>query len=460
MSEANAETTPEQTNLKAAENGGTAQSGWQPMQMGAVPVNGPAVAGSATDDPKAVKRAFPPPAPAPTQKAPHGILFDYNDGARVLLPQAEAGKKWRVRLRDLFTDCILFDTQLEGGAVMSAKKYYVPIQVEVWSGEQQILDHRYDAKGREVLIQFPVGTLGDMVAWFTYADRFQKKHDCRLTVAMSPIMIGLFKPAYPNIEFITPDEVNAARYYATYNIGLFFNDKDGVFQPTDFRYVGLHRTAGYILGVDPTEEAPKIALPDDSRPIPERYVVIAAQRTTQSKYWNNPNGWRELVQFLKDSGYRVFCIDQKPTHGSGVVWNHIPYGAEDQTGDKSLAERARWMKHADFFVGLSSGLAWLAWAAGTPVVMISGFTHPTNEFDTPFRIINWHTCNSCWNDPSLMFDHKDFLWCPRHAGTPRQFECTRLIQTKQVRDAVERVPSFAEFQAERATATAKASPVA
>jgi hypothetical protein len=23
------------------------------------------------------------------------------------------------------------------------------------------------------------------------------------------------------------------------------------------------------------------------------------------------------------------------------------------------------------------------------------------------------------------FDHKDFLWCPRHAGTPRQFECTR-----------------------------------
>ncbi|MEJ0003708.1 MAG: hypothetical protein WDN30_09295 [Pararobbsia sp.] len=36
-------------------------------------------------------------------------------------------------------------------------------------------------------------------------------------------------------------------------------------------------------------------------------------------------------------------------------------------------ERARWLKHAAFFVGLSSGLSWLAWAAGTPVVLISGF---------------------------------------------------------------------------------------
>ena len=84
-------------------------------------------------------------------------------------------------------------------------------------------------------------------------------------------------------------------------------------------------------------------------------------------------------------------IDQKPVHGTGLIWNHIPNGAEDETGDRPLAERARWLKHADFFVGLSSGLSWLAWAAGTPVVMISGFTHPLNEFATPYRIVNYHT---------------------------------------------------------------------
>jgi autotransporter strand-loop-strand O-heptosyltransferase len=79
---------------------------------------------------------------------------------------------------------------------------------------------------------------------------------------------------------------------------------------------------------------------------------------------------------------------------------------------------------------------------GTPVVLISGFTHPTNEFATPYRVINYHACNSCWNDPRLRFDHKDFLWCPRHAGTSRQFECTRLITAEQVKQTIDRIPGF------------------
>src|SRR5476651_2449087 len=126
--------------------------------------------------------------------------------------------------------------------------------------------------------------------------------------------------------------------------------------------------------------------------------------------------------------------------------NLMPEGAEDFTGNRPLQERMSLLHHADFFVGLSSGLSWLAWAAGTPVVMISGFTHPLNEFATPFRVINYHTCNSCWNDPHLRFDHKDFLWCPRHKDTPRQFECTRLITVDQVKSAIRKVPQFAECE--------------
>jgi autotransporter strand-loop-strand O-heptosyltransferase len=171
-------------------------------------------------------------------------------------------------------------------------------------------------------------------------------------------------------------------------------------------------------------------------------VCIAVQSTTQSKYWNNPYGWRDLVRFLKEAGYRVVCIDLKPTHGTGLIWNHIPNGAEDETGDRPLQERARWLKHAEIFIGLSSGLSWLAWAVGTPVVMISGFTHPTNEFETPYRVINYHACNSCWNDVRHRFDHKDFMYCPRHKDTPRQFECTRLITVEQVKAVVQRIPQF------------------
>jgi autotransporter strand-loop-strand O-heptosyltransferase len=120
----------------------------------------------------------------------------------------------------------------------------------------------------------------------------------------------------------------------------------------------------------------------------------------------------------------------------------MPPGAEDQTGDQPLLERARWLKHAEFFVGLSSGLSWLAWTMRVPVVMISGLTHPINEFATPYRVINYHACNSCWNDPLAPFDRSDYLSCPRHKDTPRQFECTRLITAQQVKQTIQRIPGF------------------
>jgi hypothetical protein len=87
-----------------------------------------------------------------------------------------------------------------------------------------------------------------------------------------------------------------------------------------------------------------------------RTRLCAVQNTMQSKYWNNATGWREIVNFLKDAGYRIIGIDQKRSHGVGLIWNHLPDGVEDQTGDRPLVERARWLKHADFFIGLSSGL--------------------------------------------------------------------------------------------------------
>jgi autotransporter strand-loop-strand O-heptosyltransferase len=394
--------------------------------------------GSAVEPPK---RAYPPPAPAPTQVGPADLRFDFNDGARIVCPQ---GQTWKVRLRDLDTGNILFETEFQGGSVNSTKRYYVRFGLEVYRENEQIFSHDYSAKGREILIQLPVGTLGDPLGWFPYAVKFKEKHGCRLSCAMGAPLIELFRRAYPDIEFLTHEEIKPERYYATYSVGLFFDDKEFVFQPTDFRHVGLHRTAAYILGVDPTEKPPRIVIENNSRPIAEPYVCIAVQSTTQSKYWNNPTGWHDIIKFLKDAGYRVICIDQKSTHGTGLIWNHIPHGAEDETGDRPLAERMRYLKHADFFVGLSSGLSWLAWAAGTPTVMISGFTHPTNEFDTPYRIINYHACNSCWNDPRVRFDHKDFLWCPRYANTQRQFECTRLITSEQVKQVIQRVPAFSK----------------
>ena len=418
------------------------------------PVVDSGLAGATSPATAATMPAYPPPASTPTQRGPEGIRFDFTFGARVLLPPRTDGGLWRVRLRDLDTGNVLFESENKGALVSSTKRWFVRFRVEVWSLDQDaggpvrpVLAHDYDASGQEVLIHFPVGTLGDILAWFPYAARFAQVHPgCRVTCALSPLIIPLLQGAYPELRLVTHEQVVderlAERTYATYHLGLFFDDAACDWQPTDFRHVGLHRTAAYILGVDPAEAAPRLVIPDDTRPIAEPYVCIAVQSSSGCKYWNNPQGWAAVVAWLRAQGYRVVCLDQKPVHGAGLMWTHIPHGAEDLTGDRPLAERARWLRHADLFVGLSSGLAWLAWAAGCPTVLISGFTHPTNEFATPYRVINWHACNACWNDPKLRFDHHDFLWCPRHQNTPRHFECTRLITPEHVIQTIGRIPGF------------------
>ncbi len=376
----------------------------------------------------------------PTQTGPLGIRFDFNDGCRVQVPAA--AQPWRVRLSDLDTGNILYDGTLAAGLVRSSKRYFIRFGIEVWAGAELVFTHVYDAAGRPVLVQFPAGTLGDTLAWFPAAEQFRLRHRCNLTVSVRARFLPLFAPVYPAVDCVTAADIRPEDYYATYRVMLYFGDTAHAHQPFDYQLIGLHHAAYYLLGLDPAEERPLLAPTDEARPMAEPYVVIATQSTAQCKYWNNPHGWREVIAMLHKAGYRVVCIDQKASHGLDLTWNHLPHGAIDETGDRPLLERVHWLRHAAFFIGLSSGLSWLAWAAGTPVVLISGFTHPLNEFATPYRVINTHACNGCWNDIRLPFDHRDYFFCPRHKGTARQFECTRLITPAQVIAAIRRVPRF------------------
>lgn len=398
----------------------------------------------------------------PVLEAAEGIRFDFNDGLRVQFP--ETGGPWHIIFRDIDTGVILYSQDVGNNVyVTSVKKFYVRFRLEIFhkaeldafaaevkknpylAGDEEkqpkpFFKHDYDAEGKTIMIQLPVPTIGDTLGWFPYVEKFRIKHKCHVLAVLQPHLADLLRKQYPEITFITRDEVPECEPYACYYLGLFFKG-DVDHQPCDFRYIGLHRTAGWILGVDPEEERPRFDL-SAPRQIEEPYVCIAVQSSSQAKYWNNPNGWHDVVKFLKDNGYRVLCMDRDRVHGQGLVWNHIPHGAEDYTGNKPLQERINIIKDADFFIGVSSGLSWLAWGCKVPVVMISGFTNPTNEFHTPYRVINFHTCNSCWNDMRVDFDHFDFLWCPRHKGTDRQFECSRLITSEQVIKVIKTIPTF------------------
>lgn len=387
---------------------------------------------------------FIDPGPLTCKTDIEGLEFDFNYGARVKVPEGD----WRVKITDRDAGVTLFDEKVSGAMVTSVKKYFINFGLEIYLKDKLIFFHDFNPTRKRILIKYPVGTLGDIIAWFPYAQIFKYKHDCELYCEMAPEIAGLFKATYPELQFVLPDN-RPHEIYATYYMGIFFPCDDRVHQPVDFRITGLQKTIPYILGISPEEVRPRIAPQNIDRIITEPYVCIASQATSQAKYWNNPTGWLNTIKHLKEKGYRVLCIDQKICHGAGSRWNTIPYGAEDFTGDLPLQERVDLLFHADFFIGLSSGLSWLAWAVGKPVLLISGFSLPLNEFYTPYRVINYHVCNGCWNDSTEEFVHSDFEWCPRHKHTDRQYECTRFITFENVNNVIDRLIKDYGFDAKR-----------
>lgn len=306
--------------------------------------------------------------------------------------------------------------------------------------KNNIFKHYFNTENKEVMVQFPVGTIGDSIGWFSYMERFQEKTKSKLLCVMNPAIYCLFEKQYPNIKFLRANETKNYKPYASYNMGLFFKANTSN-QPYDFRYIGNGRTVSKILDVDDADLAPRVDL-SAPRKIKEPYVCIACQGSAYCKLWTHPQGWHTVIDHLRRIGYRIICIDKDKVTGSGVVTNHIPWGVEDDTGNKPLQERIDLLKDCDFFIGLSSGVSWLAWCAKCPVVLISGFTNPYNEFYTPYRVINTIFCHGCWNDETCDFDHYDYMWCPKHKGTVNAYQCSKNITPEHVLNVISRIPAY------------------
>lgn len=279
-------------------------------------------------------------------------------------------------------------------------------------------------QGKRVYIAFESKSLGDNLAWIPYVEEFRKKHNCH--VITSTFWNDLFKSEYPEIEFVEPG-VEVHNIIAMYSLGCFDpwgENKD--MHPKDFRKIPLQQIASDILGLEFEEIKPKVhkniysptVWSDDYN---GKTVCITQHSTAQSKYWNNEKGWQEVVDYLNDNGYRVVVLGIGECKLKNV---------RDMTGEKPIQTIMSYIYNADFFIGISSGLAWLAWALGKNVILISGFTKPYNEFSCR-RVYKPNVCNGCYN-LNYVFDKGDWNWCPVHKGTDKQFECSKQISSQDV----------------------------
>jgi len=314
-----------------------------------------------------------------------------------------------------------------------SKKYFIEWRIEISDSATKdvVWSHKFDCSGKKVYISLDSSSLGDTLAWFPYAEEFRKKHGCKVIV--STFLNHLFIENYPDLEFVSPG-TPVHGIYAMFNLGWFYKNSDEIDldrSKIDFRKVPLQKAASEILGLDFNEVKPKIF---SQKTIKRKRVGLGIHSTSQAKYWNNPEGWQDVTNFLISEGYEVVIYSKEE---NGYMGNYFPEGALVKSPG-SLSDLMADMCECEFFIGIGSGLSWLAWSIDLPVILISGFSDAYSEMETGvIRIINKKGCYGCFNSHKL--DAGDWNWCPINKGTDRMFECTKNITSLSVIESIKKL---------------------
>jgi autotransporter strand-loop-strand O-heptosyltransferase len=291
------------------------------------------------------------------------------------------------------------------------RQYYTKWHSKVYMDGKLIHDNVLDLEGKRVYISLSSKSLGDTIAWAPYALEFQNKHKCK--VIMSTFLNKILD--MPEIELVEPGTV-VPNIYAQYNIGWFYDSNKEPVLPNTIK---LQEAATKILGLDFQEIMPKLKY-DAGNNLYGKYVTIATNSTSGCKFWTK-EGWQGVINYLHEKGYKVINVSLEPN----------PFDNCEQIINHDIQKTMAIIHHSQFFLGLGSGVSWVANALGKQVVMINNFAADDHEFEC-IRVTNKSVCNSCWNNPNFKFDAGDWDWCPVNKNTPRHFECQRSISADDV----------------------------
>lgn len=264
--------------------------------------------------------------------------------------------------------------------------------------------------------------LGDNLAGIGYLEDFRKLHQCN--IKCYTYYASLFKQSFPEIEFLEMPKLKAGEVF-NFSLKAPYKFLLQAYQTPfpNWRTVPLQKVMTDQLGMDYYYRKLNLKIEGEIRP-KNRYVCISTGSTLYCKEWQYETGWGEVCECLIENGYTVIDCCQNPA---------VEIEGVTQWKDKTIYETAQLIKNCDFFIGLSSGISWLAWSLNRPVFMISGFSDEFHEFPC-FRIQNKSVCHGCFHDTSFEYNTKDPEWCPRS----KNFECTKEITPEMVIDRIKK----------------------
>jgi len=342
--------------------------------------------------------------------------------------KGSTNSEYKVEFIDNKTDKIYYSTTIKNNCWCKCSiEYCVEWKIKIYENNKLWYEYIYNAKGKRVYIAMDSRALGDSLAWVAYVEEFRKKHQCE--VIASTFMNDMFIEQYPNITFTNPG-MGVENLYAMYCVGLFYNDDSSVNlfkNPIDPKTQTMQKMCSDILGLDFVEVRTKIKKRNVKIDPTLKQVCIGVFGTAQSKFWNNPTGWQDVVDWLNNKGYTVKLLSKE---GDDYMGNKLPNGViKHPNGPLELVMDE--MLKSKAFIGIGSGLSWLSWSLNVPTVLISGFSYDWAEMTDCYRIsAPKGKCEGCFN--RLRLNASDWNWCPDHKGTERQFECTKSITSEMV----------------------------
>lgn len=272
---------------------------------------------------------------------------------------------------DADTDAIVTTKKCKvNQTVTGDRQWYTNWIIYIFDSKNNLIySDRLNLKGKTVFIKIDAYALGDNIAWIPYVEEFRKKHSCN--VICSTFHNYLFERDYPQILFAVPN-TQISNVYAQYYIGAS-TEPNLKYCPLISTNAPLQSIASKSLGLDSVEIIPRILSPNFEWISETRYVCISEHASSENKEWKAVDGWQDVVDFLRAHHILTVVISKEPTKLKNVI---------DRTGDINLFSRILDIKYSNFFMGVSSGLSWVAWALGKPVVLISDCTPSFHEFQS------------------------------------------------------------------------------
>ena len=256
----------------------------------------------------------------------------------------------------------------------SPYQYYIDWNIKVWGvdstinqiipgGKTILWEYDLDLTGQIVFIKMDAYALGDNLAWLPYVDAFQRKHQCK--IICSTFHNHLFVDVYPNMMFAQPN-TKIENIFAQYYIGTH-DDTPPMYSPTTYITEPLQKVAADILGLE--FEDLKCSVAHYPHPKNPKKICISEFASLDMKMWHGD--WQKVVDTLVENGYEIHVISREKSALKNVI---------DKSGDIDIRERVADLASASYFIGVSSGLSWLAHSLHCHVFLISDFTPPNHEF--------------------------------------------------------------------------------